>query len=236
MWEREDWGGGETRHTTLYLIQLIRSFRGHSCRLKVNIWECLDEWLIADRWSLTVWHQTIVTYHKLKASFYLQAQKYIQSLPFMPQQDLEKIFRGANPLGGWRTADWIITLLNSVEWLLQLRLSSPCCKLGMKLHRFGPLGWDSPPYPCPPSPLCLSLLAVDLLKRMLVLDCDGRISASEALSHPYFSQYHDPDDEPEAPPYDQTLESKDRTLEEWKGKLDFEHSTEAEQWNFTHYP
>uniref|UniRef100_A0A3Q1HG91 mitogen-activated protein kinase n=1 Tax=Anabas testudineus TaxID=64144 RepID=A0A3Q1HG91_ANATE len=84
------------------------------------------------------------------------AQKYIQSLPFMPQQDLEKIFRGANPL------------------------------------------------------------AVDLLKRMLVLDCDGRISASEALSHPYFSQYHDPDDEPEAPPYDQTIESKDRTLEEWK--------------------
>ncbi|XP_068163445.1 mitogen-activated protein kinase 11 isoform X2 [Antennarius striatus] len=84
------------------------------------------------------------------------AQKYIQSLPFMPQQDLENIFRGANPL------------------------------------------------------------AIDLLKRMLVLDCDGRISASEALSHPYFSQYHDPDDEPEAPPYDQTLESKDRTLEEWK--------------------
>uniref|UniRef100_UPI0037E89400 mitogen-activated protein kinase 11 isoform X2 n=1 Tax=Semicossyphus pulcher TaxID=241346 RepID=UPI0037E89400 len=92
------------------------------------------------------------------------AQKYIQSLPFMPQQDLEKIFRGANPL------------------------------------------------------------AVDLLKRMLVLDCDGRISASEALSHPYFSQYHDPDDEPEAPPYDQTLESKDRTLEEWK-ELVFEEVT-----------
>lgn len=54
---------------------------------------------------------------------------------------------------------------------------------------------------------------------MLVLDCDGRISASEALAHPYFSQYHDPDDEPEAPPYDQSLESKDRTLEEWKGKM-----------------
>lgn len=64
----------------------------------------------------------------------------------------------------------------------------------------------------------MSLLAVDLLKRMLVLDCDGRISASEALAHPYFSQYHDPEDEPDAPPYDQTLESKDRTLEEWKGK------------------
>ncbi|KPP57259.1 hypothetical protein Z043_125040, partial [Scleropages formosus] len=84
------------------------------------------------------------------------AQKYIQSLPYMPQQDLEKIFRGANPL------------------------------------------------------------AVDLLKRMLVLDCDGRVTAAEALAHPYFAQYHDPDDEPEAPPYDQTPESKDRTLEEWK--------------------
>uniref|UniRef100_A0AAY4EYM2 mitogen-activated protein kinase n=1 Tax=Denticeps clupeoides TaxID=299321 RepID=A0AAY4EYM2_9TELE len=84
------------------------------------------------------------------------AQKYIQSLPYMPQQDLEKMFAGANPL------------------------------------------------------------AVDLLKRMLVLDCDGRITASEALSHPYFSQYHDPEDEPGAPPYDQTPESKDCTLEEWK--------------------
>ncbi|KAG9280599.1 mitogen-activated protein kinase 11 [Astyanax mexicanus] len=84
------------------------------------------------------------------------AQKYIQSLPYMPQQDLGKIFRGANPM------------------------------------------------------------AVDLLKKMLVLDCDRRISASEALCHPYFSQYHDPEDEPEAPLYDQTPESKDCTLEEWK--------------------
>lgn len=68
--------------------------------------------------------------------------------------------------------------------------------------------------------LCFSLYhsAVDLLKRMLVLDCDRRISATEALSHPYFSQYHDPEDEPEAPLYDQTPESKDRTLEEWKGE------------------
>lgn len=81
------------------------------------------------------------------------------------------------------------------------------------------MGLDFLPYAPALLHLCplVSPLAVDLLKRMLVLDCDGRISASEALSHPYFSQYHDPDDEPEAPPYDQTLESKDRTLEEWKG-------------------
>ena len=52
------------------------------------------------------------TCHELNAGLYLQAQKYIQSLPFMPQQDLEKIFRGANPLGGWCTADLIILKFN----------------------------------------------------------------------------------------------------------------------------
>nr|KAF6496290.1 mitogen-activated protein kinase 11 [Rousettus aegyptiacus] len=59
-------------------------------------------------------------------------------------------------------------------------------------------------------------LAVDLLGRMLVLDSDQRVSAAEALGHAYFSQYHDPDDEPEAEPYDDSVETKDHTLEEWK--------------------
>ncbi|XP_021114395.1 mitogen-activated protein kinase 11 isoform X2 [Heterocephalus glaber] len=59
-------------------------------------------------------------------------------------------------------------------------------------------------------------LAVDLLGRMLVLDSDQRVSAAEALGHAYFSQYHDPEDEPEAEPYDESVEAKDRTLEEWK--------------------
>ncbi|XP_029061635.1 mitogen-activated protein kinase 11 isoform X2 [Monodon monoceros] len=60
-------------------------------------------------------------------------------------------------------------------------------------------------------------LAVDLLGRMLVLDSDQRVSAAEALAHAYFSQYHDPDDEPEAEPYDESVEAKERTVEEWKG-------------------
>ncbi|XP_015424220.1 PREDICTED: mitogen-activated protein kinase 11 isoform X6 [Myotis davidii] len=59
-------------------------------------------------------------------------------------------------------------------------------------------------------------LAVDLLGRMLVLDSDRRLSAAEALAHAYFSQYHDPEDEPEAEPYDESVEAKERTLEEWK--------------------
>ncbi|KAJ8791848.1 hypothetical protein J1605_020570 [Eschrichtius robustus] len=59
-------------------------------------------------------------------------------------------------------------------------------------------------------------LAVDLLGRMLVLDSDQRVSAAEALAHAYFSQYHDPEDEPEAEPYDESVEAKERTVEEWK--------------------
>lgn len=61
-------------------------------------------------------------------------------------------------------------------------------------------------------------VAVDLLGRMLVLDSDQRVSAAEALAHAYFSQYHDPDDEPEAEPYDESVEAKERTVEEWKGE------------------
>lgn len=54
---------------------------------------------------------------------------------------------------------------------------------------------------------------------MLVLDTDKRITASEALAHPYFAQYHDPDDEPEAEPYDQSFESRELEIEEWQRKL-----------------
>ncbi|KFV91825.1 Mitogen-activated protein kinase 11, partial [Eurypyga helias] len=59
-------------------------------------------------------------------------------------------------------------------------------------------------------------LAVDLLEKMLILDSDKRITASEALAHPYFVQYHDPDDEPVAELYDESIENKERTIDEWK--------------------
>ncbi|CAL1606069.1 unnamed protein product [Knipowitschia caucasica] len=59
-------------------------------------------------------------------------------------------------------------------------------------------------------------LAVDLLEKMLVLDTDQRITAAEALAHAYFCQYHDPDDEPVADPYDQSFESRELDIEEWK--------------------
>lgn len=48
--------------------------------------------------------------------------------------------------------------------------------------------------------------AVDLLAQMLALDPCHRISAEEALRHPYLADLHDPDDEPIALPFDEDLE------------------------------
>uniref|UniRef100_UPI00398F38B2 mitogen-activated protein kinase 14A n=1 Tax=Pristiophorus japonicus TaxID=55135 RepID=UPI00398F38B2 len=67
--------------------------------------------------------------------------------------------------------------------------------------------------------------AVDLLEKMLLLDPDGRITAFEALAHPYLSEHHDPGNEPEAEPYDDSFESLDLKVEEWKSLLHMEITT-----------
>lgn len=60
--------------------------------------------------------------------------------------------------------------------------------------------------------------AVDLLEKMLELDSERRITAVQALAHPYLAQYADPSDEPESEPYDQSFEDMELPTEKWKGK------------------
>ncbi|KAK9399529.1 mitogen-activated protein kinase 12 [Crotalus adamanteus] len=59
-------------------------------------------------------------------------------------------------------------------------------------------------------------LAVNLLEKMLVLDPEKRITASEALAHSYFETIHDPEEENKAEKYDDTFDNMDMPLDEWK--------------------
>ena len=78
-------------------------------------------------------------------------------------------------------------------------------------------------FPCFPIPAALKFrgcnpTAIELLERTLDLDPDTRITAVEALAHPYLAQYADPTDEPSSGPYDQSFEGKDYDVPIWKSK------------------
>lgn len=68
-------------------------------------------------------------------------------------------------------------------------------------------------------------LAIDLLEKMLELDADKRITAEQALAHPYFKKFSDPSDEPTSPPYDQSFEDMELPTEKWKELVFQEAST-----------
>ena len=58
-----------------------------------------------------------------------------------------------------------------------------------------------------------------MLERIFQLDPENRITSKEALMHPYFESYHDPDDEPDAKPFDDSFETYDYSLIQWKSNL-----------------
>lgn len=60
--------------------------------------------------------------------------------------------------------------------------------------------------------------AVCVLEKMLLLDPEQRVSASEALDLPFFGEFRDAEEETEALPYDQTMDNTDLPLDQWKRK------------------
>ncbi|KAK9465989.1 kinase-like domain-containing protein [Lipomyces arxii] len=57
-------------------------------------------------------------------------------------------------------------------------------------------------------------LAIDLLERLLTFNPTKRITVEDALKHPYLEPYHDPDDEPTAPPIPDAFFDFDRRKDE----------------------
>ncbi|TIA88155.1 hypothetical protein E3P81_03641 [Wallemia ichthyophaga] len=72
-------------------------------------------------------------------------------------------------------------------------------------------------------------LALDLVEKMLSFDPRTRITASQALAHPYLAPYHDPNDEPvAAEQFDWSFNDADLPIDTWKVMmyseiLDFHH-------------
>ncbi|KAG7239857.1 hypothetical protein INR49_030590 [Caranx melampygus] len=61
-------------------------------------------------------------------------------------------------------------------------------------------------------------VTVDLLEGMLLLDPETRLTAKQGLSHPFLAEYHDPECEPDSDPYDDSFESLELAIGEWKSK------------------
>ncbi|XP_047122579.1 mitogen-activated protein kinase 14 isoform X1 [Hydra vulgaris] len=61
--------------------------------------------------------------------------------------------------------------------------------------------------------------AKNILHHMLLLDPEKRFSAEQCLQHPYFSVYHDPDDEPTAPLFEEGAELNECSIDTIKALM-----------------
>eukprot|EP00049_Salpingoeca_infusionum_P026855 m.28495 g.28495 ORF g.28495 m.28495 type:complete len:360 (+) comp9044_c0_seq2:131-1210(+) len=62
--------------------------------------------------------------------------------------------------------------------------------------------------------------ALELLDAMLLYDVDQRVSAAGALAHPFFSEWHNPEHEPESQfQFDDSFEDLDMSIEELQGLI-----------------
>lgn len=60
--------------------------------------------------------------------------------------------------------------------------------------------------------------AIAVLESMLLLDPESRVTAAQGLALTYFSEFREPEEETEAPPYDHSLDNAEQSLEQWKRK------------------
>ncbi|XP_069550206.1 mitogen-activated protein kinase 14A [Brachyistius frenatus] len=67
--------------------------------------------------------------------------------------------------------------------------------------------------------------AVDLLEGMLLLDPENRLTAKQGLSHPFLAEYHDPESETDSHLYDDSFESLELAIGEWKSLIHMEIMT-----------
>jgi serine/threonine protein kinase len=63
-----------------------------------------------------------------------------------------------------------------------------------------------------------NILAIDLLEKMIAFEPNARISAADALKHPYLARFHDPSREPDFPCFNFSFDAKCKTLGDLKSK------------------